>query len=193
MQYRLNAAVHGLDGDPVGHLNRLIVSSGAQEVTHLVVHTGWLFGDDRVVAVDHVEQAAEDRITLFRTATDVSQLPLWTEVPTSAPDDHSAILLLPSSSEEIVGGLPTQPQQTAISAILLREGVKVMAADGIEVGDLETVATGSNATTITFLRIGRGLVTRERRLVPISWVSQIGDDVVHLNVDESVVTDSLPL
>ena len=91
MQYRLNAAVQSLGGDPVGHLNRLVVSSSAQEITHLIVHRDGLFGDDRVVAIDHVEQAASDVITLFRSADDRGHLPLWNEIPVGGSEQLHAI------------------------------------------------------------------------------------------------------
>lgn len=188
MQYRLNAAVQSLGGDPVGHLNRLVVSSSAQEITHLIVHRGGLFGDDRVVAIDHVEQAASDVITLFRSADDLGHLPLWNEIPVGGSEQLHAIWSRPDHD---TATLPTS--SSTLNAILLREGVRVKSSDGVDVGDVETVATGSDATTITFLHVARGLMTRERHLVPITWVSHIGDDVVHLTVAESTVTDSLAL
>lgn len=189
MQYRLNAAVQSLGGDPVGHLNRLVVSPSAQVITHLIVHTSGLLGHDRVVAIDHVEQAASDMITLFRSADDVSHLPVWNEMPVEGSDQLHATWSVPDreASTSETGSLAT------LNAILLRDGVKVRSSDGLDVGDVETVATGSDATTITFLHVARGLMGRERHLVPITWVSHIGDDVVHLNVAESTVADSLAL
>ena len=191
MHYRLNAAVHGLGGDPVGHLNRLVVSPSAQEITHLIVHTGGLFGDERVVAVDQVEQAVSDVITLFRTVDDVGQLPVWTDVPVEGSELHHAVWSRPEGEDDATS--PPNTTSATLSAILLREGVSVKSSDGVDVGDVETVATGSDATTITFLHVARGLMTRERHLVPISWVSRIGDDVVHLNVTQSTVIDTLTL
>ncbi len=189
MHYRLNASVLGLGGDPVGHLNRLVVSPSAHEVTHLIVHTGGLFGDDRVVAIDHVEQAASDMITLFRSADDVGHLPVWNEMPIEGSDQLHALWSVPDQE----ASAPQPSPLSSLSAILLREGVRVRSSDGVDVGDVETVATGSDATTITFLHVARGWMGRERHLVPIAWVSHIGADVVHLNVGESTVTDSLAL
>ncbi len=185
MHYRLNAAVHSFGGDPVGQLNRLVVSPSAQEITHLIVHTGSLFGAARVVAVDHVEQAISGAITLYRSADDVAQLPVWTDVPVEGLERHPAVWSVRDGEGD--GTSTSAP----LGAILLREGVSVKSSDGVDVGDVETVATGSDATTITFLHVARGLMTRERHLVPISWVSLIGDDVVHLNVTQSTVIDTL--
>lgn len=67
--------------------------------------------------------------------------------------------------------------------VAIRSGARVVAADGQQVGSVEQVLTNPNADQVTHFVISQGLLFKERKLVPVGWVSQIGEDEVQLAVD----------
>lgn len=73
----------------------------------------------------------------------------------------------------------------------LEVGAPVIDAEGEHVGDVEQVFTESEADRATHLLISQGLLLKETKLVPTSWISEVEEDEVHLMVAASVL-DQLP-
>lgn len=67
--------------------------------------------------------------------------------------------------------------------VAIRSGVRVISADGQHVGSIEQVLTGEYADEVTHFIIAQGLLFKDRKLVPVGWVSQIGEEEIHLAVD----------
>jgi uncharacterized protein YrrD len=67
--------------------------------------------------------------------------------------------------------------------VAIRSGARVISADGKQVGVVEQVLTGEYADQVTHFVISQGLLFKDRKLVPLGWVSQIGEEEVHLAVD----------
>jgi sporulation protein YlmC with PRC-barrel domain len=64
MRVDLDAKVRARDGDEIGSVNRAIVDPRTNEVTHVVVSTGAIFGRDIVVPREDVERANQDGDTI---------------------------------------------------------------------------------------------------------------------------------
>ena len=64
MRVDLDAKVRARDGEEIGSLNRAIVDPQTNEVTHVVVSTGAIFGRDIVVPRENVERANQDGDTI---------------------------------------------------------------------------------------------------------------------------------
>lgn len=64
MRVDLDAKVRARDGEEIGSLNRAIVDPQTNEVTHVVVSTGAIFGRDIVVPREDVERANQDGDTI---------------------------------------------------------------------------------------------------------------------------------
>src|SRR5258706_2521612 len=72
MQFQKNANVIAANGKPVGQIDRVVVDSRSNVVTHLVVHTGILFDqEDRIIPVDLVSETNPDEIVLRDEAGDL--------------------------------------------------------------------------------------------------------------------------
>ena len=79
MQFRQNASIYTLDGKNVGRIDRIVLDPQTKDVTHLVVRTGFLLPEARVVPVDQVVAATDRGVTLWGDVSDLKALPLFEE------------------------------------------------------------------------------------------------------------------
>jgi len=68
-------AVVGVSGDKIGTVKEVLVDALNDELTHIVVHTGWLFGKDHAVPADLIDGVAEGNVMLKVDKSDVAVLP----------------------------------------------------------------------------------------------------------------------
>jgi uncharacterized protein YrrD len=76
-------------------------------------------------------------------------------------------------------------------AVALKEGAKVISSDQKHVGDVEKLLMDPQTDTATHLLITKGLLNREKKLVPVDWIDQILEDEVSLVIQEDFI-DNLP-
>ena len=69
----------------------------------------------------------------------------------------------------------------------LKEGARVVAADGQHVGHVERVFTESQTNEVTHLLISQGLFLKERKLIPMAWVLDVAEDHVRLAVGSNLL------
>lgn len=67
--------------------------------------------------------------------------------------------------------------------VAIRSGVRVVSADGQHVGSVEQVLTGQYADRVTHFVIAQGVLFKDRKLIPVDWVNEIGEEEIHLAVD----------
>jgi CBS domain-containing protein/sporulation protein YlmC with PRC-barrel domain len=67
--------VVGASGDKIGTVKEVLVDALNDELTHIVVHTGWLFGKDHAVPADLIDGVAEGKVMLKVDKSEVSVLP----------------------------------------------------------------------------------------------------------------------
>ncbi|MEJ2167972.1 MAG: PRC-barrel domain-containing protein, partial [Desulfobacterales bacterium] len=79
MQFKENAEVVTSEGDKIGHIVRVVMDPGSRELTHLVVKKGFLFTKDKVVPLDLVETATENRVALKGGPQDPDDFPDFEE------------------------------------------------------------------------------------------------------------------
>jgi uncharacterized protein YrrD len=75
--------------------------------------------------------------------------------------------------------------------VALEEGAKVVDREGKHIGDVERIFTDSLEDRATHLLISEGLLFKEKKLVPTSWLLNVFEDEVRLSVEADVV-DNLP-
>jgi uncharacterized protein YrrD len=68
-------------------------------------------------------------------------------------------------------------------SVALRPGEPVLSADGQQVGSVEQVLTAENADQVSHFIISQGTLFKDRKLIPMGWVSDIGEERVQLAVD----------
>ncbi len=79
MQFKDGTHVFTADNQDVGTVDRIVIDPRTDELTHIVVQQGFLFTEDKVVPIELVASANEDRIVLRPDAGDLEHLPPFEE------------------------------------------------------------------------------------------------------------------
>lgn len=191
MNLKQHANVVTADEQEVGRVERLVMEPRTKEVTHIVVHGGHLFPDDKVVPVRLIESANEQRVRLREAVGDPKALPPFQAQPRAG-----------SSGEQRPAGTladPFGPTATGVEvemklnipdeAVVVSAGTRVVSADDKQVGTLEQVLTEPQADRATHFVVSEGLPLKSRKLLPAAWVGSILDDEIYLTVKARAVND----
>lgn len=205
-------------GKEVGKINRFILDPKTNEVTHIVVQKGWLLPEDKVVPFDRVRSATEDKVILNENIDDFNQLPPFEEshfvrvsdedglnasrrtgeYPSyrSAPAYYwyppSGYVGYPAYGMGLAPWPPMETQQNIpANTIPMKEGIDVVSSDGKHVGDVERLFVERETNKATHFLISQGLLFKDHKLVPASWVKSATEDKVQLAVSAKVL-ESLP-
>ncbi len=212
MQFRDGATVYTADGEQVGSIQRVVIEPGTKEVTHLVVEKGLLFTEDKIVPMSLVGPATADRVTLREDAGDLERLPdfeetyfLSTEPGTQRPEPGpeqtalgiGSIYWYPPVESSWPPGLydraahPKYVKETVQNipegTVALKEGSEVISSDEEHVGDIERIFTDALEDRVTHLLISQGLILKEKKLVPVTWISNIAEEEVRLSVNSQFI------
>lgn len=189
-------------GEEVGRINRFIIDPASNEVTHVVIQKGWLLPEDKVVPFEMIASDA-DRVILQENI-DFDQLPSFEETHfVRVPDEdlgpagdpiyqytpgyywypvHPNLGYSPFG----LGYSPLPATETTRNipenTIPLKEGTDVISSDGEHVGDVERLFVESDSNRTTHFLISQGLLFKDRKLVPMDWVTSVEEDKVHLAV-----------
>jgi uncharacterized protein YrrD len=197
MEFKQNVPIYAANGEAVGHLDRVVVDSATKAITHIVVQKGGIKKDSRVVPISLIAEAQDDRINLREEAADLHGLQQFEEkqyVMSDAGAGASGVVSQPMAG--MPGAVVSEPrpkyvklieQHIPAGTVALKEGATVVAADGKHIGHVEKVITGAPADHTTHLLISKGILSKERKLIPITWVGIMSEDKVHLTVDPQQV------
>lgn len=215
MLFKTGVDVYSSDDEKIGTLHRVVMDPKSKEVTHIVVKEGFLFTEDKVVPMDLVGSVTDERISLQGSKEHLDELPEYEETHYVRPQDTTGHGDVTSDVSDPVywyppvdlsgagyGRYPVSffPQSLYVQKIeknipegmiALAKGAKVLAADGEEVGSIETLITDPKDDRVTHVVISSGLLLKERRVVPAYWLSTVSDDEVHLSI-ESRMLERLP-
>jgi uncharacterized protein YrrD len=202
MQLKANAGVITANGDKVGEIDRVVIDPKTDEVTHIVIRKGFLFTEDKVVPVNWISTAGES-VVLNATKTMVDSLPHFEEtqyIPRTDrryPEEYAQpYYWYPSASVNWWGdagyrtlfGSNMSPyvkvttRATPEGTIPLKEGAKVFSSDNQQVGSIERVFADPDSQRATHIVISAGLIFKEKKLIPTSWIDIMDEDEVFLGV-----------
>jgi sporulation protein YlmC with PRC-barrel domain len=215
MQFKQGANVFTSDGQKVGEIDRVVIDPKTDEITHVVVEKGFLLTVDKVVPVSLIGPATEERVTLRENAGDLEALPDFEERHYVLLDEEKVRNVSSRGYSRSlhwyppVGtmwwhnggylgypgffGYPVPPfvveteRHIPKGTVALKEGAKVLSSDGEHVGDVEAVLTDPEEDRATHLVISQGLLLKERKLVPSSWISTVMADEVRLAVGSHLI------
>lgn len=211
MELKEGTSVFTTGGEEVGQINRVILDPATNEVTHVVVQKGWLFTEDKVVPIDMVGSATEDKVLLQENAGEFDKLPAFeethyiglgeeeyrpgTNLPVSgryAPAYYwyppSGYIGYPGYGPGFYGGRPmVTTRNIPEDTIPIREGTDVMSADDEHVGEVERIFMDADSNQATHFVISQGLLFKDRKLVPTYWVTSVDEDKVHLSVNSRLL------
>ena len=202
MEFQQDAKVHSSDGRELGTISRVVVDPATKRVTHVVMRSG-LLGAELVFDTDLVAESSRELVRLRRTADELKALPAFeveryvpadTEGPnvsgtlpamywypvTPLTDGFGAALVPPHEFPVVERNIPKH-------TVPMREGARVIASDGRHVGHVHEVIVDRASKRITHFVITKGLVLKEHKLVPTSWIKEITEDEVRLAVGTGVL------
>jgi uncharacterized protein YrrD len=198
-------------GEEVGRINRFVLDPTTNEITHIVVQKGWLFTEDKVVPFDRVRTVNEDNVILNEDIGDYDQLPPFEERHYIQVDQDSnaeaaghepAYAGAPVYYWYPAYGYPGYPtyglgypylpptviqQNIPANTVPLQEGVDVISSDDEHVGDVERLLVDTDSNRATHFVISQGLLFKDRKLIPVSWINSVQEDKVHLTISSKML------
>jgi len=210
LELKEGTSVFTASGEEVGKINRVILDPATNKVTHVVVQKGWLFTEDKVVQIDMIGSATEDKVLLQENAGEFDKLPAFEEthyIGLGEEDYHqgehlphsryvpgyywyppSGYIGYPGYGPGFYGGQPmVTTRNIPEDTIPIREGTNVMSSDDEHVGDVERIFVDSDSNQATHFVISQGLLFKDRKLVPVHWVTSVEEDQVHLSVNSHLL------
>jgi len=215
MRLTKGADVYSSDGEKLGTLDRVILDPVTKEVTHIVISKGLLFTTNKVVAMDTVNPEIEDKITLrspkqnldefqdfeetHYVDLDQTENPSSDELPASYWYPPTNLAWWRMGNAGLVGPyyppmpvyVPKTTQNIPEGTVALEEGAKVVSKDGKHVGNIKEVIVDPQDNRVTHFVINEGVLFKERKLIPVLWISEIDEHAVHLS-STSKVLERLP-
>jgi len=194
-----DAEIFSSVGEKIGKLDRVVLDPETKKVSHIVAKKGILFPNSKVIPVSYVNLDGE-RITLTKNAMELEDLPDFIEssyINMGNRDNHEqnadTLYFYPPQYAAwwATGGNITYPKpryvletETAIpeGTVALEEGAKVFGNDGEDVGEVERVIVESTEKCATHIVVSRGLFSKEYKLVPTLWITDVMEDKVHLTI-----------
>ena len=208
MKLKENARVVTADGKAVGHIDRVVIDPRTREVTHVVVQKGLLFTEDKVLPISLISGATDDEVILREDVGDLESLPDYEETSYTPLDEYERTQL---RDEDYIAPLYWYPPYPGLGwgtypaafaapryivhtvenipegTVALKEGAKVISADGQHVGNVEQVLTDPEADRATHIVISQGLLLKNRKIIPTTWVASLNDDEVRLAVGANLL------
>jgi uncharacterized protein YrrD len=213
MEFKKGVGVFTAEGDKVGTVDQVVIDPAMKEVSHVVVRQGFLFTEDKVLPIDLIAEATDERVTLEESVGDLEAMPKFEETcyvpailipepPASMADRPQALYHIPpvgtrwwdyTGRARADEAEPRYVRRTERNipegAVVLEEGTRVISADGEHVGDVAEIFVDEDDDIITHLLITRGLLFKEERFVPVSWIEGVWGDAVHLSVESPLLTE----
>jgi uncharacterized protein YrrD len=214
MRLTKGADIYSSDGEKLGTLDRVILDPVTKEVSHIVISKGLLFKANKVVAIDMVNPEIKDKITLRSRKQNLDEFQDFEETHYVDLDeaDHPEAPGVPASywypplnlAWWRAGGTdnpiyyPAMPMYVAKTkqnipegTVALEEGAKVVSKDGKHVGNIKEVIVDPQDNRVTHFVMNEGVLFKERKLIPVLWISEIDEHAVHLS-STSKVLERLP-
>jgi len=209
VQFQKNAKVLTSTGQRIGSLERIVVNPKSKAMTDIVVRTGGLLdAEEKVVPIGLVTETTESQIVLNEDAGDLDDFPAFEEehLVEGGENPEQPYITMPATIQPVVFGYPglgpsivtTTPGEPLVteveqnipeSTVAMKEGAKVISADGDNLGRLERVLAEPALDQITHLLISTGGLARKLKLIPAQWVLTLGEDEVHLRVKKDQVEE----
>jgi sporulation protein YlmC with PRC-barrel domain len=208
MQIKPGISVFTTDDQEAGRVERVVIDPRTQEMTHLVVGSSILFNDSRLIPMQMVDTADENKIQLLTDKDSLENLQYFEESHFIPPVQREDLDQDPGSFAPTIYWYPpvgmmghpgsfvypyaSQSEQNLPDELVaLKDGAQVIDISGENIGKVEKVITGDEMEKITHFVVDWGLLRRTRKLIPAHWIEGVGDDQVKLAVPRHEV-ENLP-
>jgi uncharacterized protein YrrD len=201
--------VESREGKDVGRLHSVVIDPRDNEVTHIIVNAGPHFPEpgfgapDLInVPIERMEDAGEDKVVLRATREEFLAFPKYAERdftparPAPRGDDHTDAahflwntgVAIATSLARLTAGIAI-PAETVRKASFEREILNDAPVWRTEphthIGDVERVLVDEDTDEIMELVIRRGGLFHHDVVLPIGYVTEVLDGVVHVQISEA--------
>ncbi len=209
MEFRRGTHIYTSDGKDVGNVDRVVLNPKTKEVTHIVVREGLIITEDKVIPLDLIDSATDERLTLRGIASDLDTLLPFKETHYLPLDDTESTIAsypltwaapyywygpvageVPNANYEADHNhayYPVTEQNTPEESVALKEGARVITANGQDIGSVTRVFTNPQNNQVTHFVITEGTLIKEHKLVPMNWIRAIQENEIRLNVGASIL------
>ncbi len=216
MQIETGAHVYNANNEKLGHVDRVVVDPHTKKVTHLVVRKGFLLKTDKVLPIDWVAAAEGDRISLTPDAAGLDDLPNFEEKHYIRSDDTAAmaeadgVTLGAQAAPNLiwyppamgvypgpgVSGAVATPRVRYVktleenipeNTVALKEGARVLSADGEHIGNVEQLIVNGDTKEVTHFLVKEGLLFKTHKAIPADWIGETFEEELHLVVDSRLL------
>ena len=187
MEFQQNTNVYTSDGKGVGSLSRVVIETETDQVTYIVIKTGLLIKDDKVIPITNIASADQEKVTLNCTGEDIKEMsPLNVEVPVTGDVSSQGRAYDPLTGGAVPApAVVTETRRTIPEELVaLKEGAHVITENEKHVGSLDCVITEPETVKVTEFIVSQGLLSKTRKSIPIEWVKVLGEEEIHLTVED---------
>jgi uncharacterized protein YrrD len=194
MEFREGVAVYTPDGKHLGKVDHVVIDPSSRRVTHIVMRRGHLLAEDKVIAVEQLAAATEERIVLDAEPEKLTPFEESHYVPLDEGTRrqwgiNQGVPLLRGSwmvsgripyadvmAERVERNIPKED-------VAVEEGATVADANGEHVGRVRELVTDRKSGRISYLVIEAGhLWGKHPKAIPIDWVATFGEGEITLAV-----------
>jgi sporulation protein YlmC with PRC-barrel domain len=190
-------------GEKIGKLDRVVLDPETKEVSHFVAKQGLFFSTSKLIPISYVNLDGK-RITLTKDEMELEDLPDFTEtsyIRMERADDseenaESNFFYPPQNiawwtSGGQIGYLKPRyilKTEAAIpeGTVALEEGATVVGRNGENIGEVERVIVTETDKRASHLVVSRGLLSKEFKLIPTLWISNVMEDKIYLSIDSNL-------
>ena len=74
------------------------------------------------------------------------------------------------------------------NTVALKEGAKVLSADGEHIGDVERLMVNGDTKEVTHLLVKEGILFKKHKAIPADWIGEAYEEEIHLVVDKKLLS-----
>jgi sporulation protein YlmC with PRC-barrel domain len=192
-------------GEYVGRVDRIVIDPITRMVSHIVVHKGVLLPEDKVIPIDGIATATEERVHLARGNHPEEFLPFIEQHYVKLDDgdqdgnqdgdERGEAVKAPFVWYGPYGMASTMydtqmrvvtERNIPVRAIALEPGASVCALGRVEIGELDEVIT-TEAGLATHIVVTMSDPSLDRKAIPMHWVDEIAENEIHLGATEWMI------
>ena len=196
-----HAKVFTAHGEYVGKVDRIVIDPITRMVSHIVVHKGVLLPGDKVIPIEGIATATEERVHLAR-GNHPDEFPSFIEQhyvrldeEDQDRDQETTAIKTPfvwygpygmaSSMYESSMRVVTE-KNIPERAVALEPGVCVCVVGRAEIGELDEVIT-TDSGLATHIVVTMSDPSLDRKAIPMHWVDEIAADEIHLGATQWMI------
>lgn len=205
LDFKFGAMVYGRE-NPCGHLAQLVIEPESWCITDIILESGLVFKQSKVVPVSEVEEATAMGIHLGVGCQELAGYPSFSETVVEHSEQNPA-WMAPIQSEVIVGAGALGPTvlPTTVGAATVQEKVRqgvaddrivwgnkvdVYGSDG-RVGHLSHLITIADVLhcQIEYLVVTQGTLLTKHYLIPIRYAQTLSEQGIHVLISDEEISE----